>query len=198
MSAGRNRSRWKWIPWWGPVSRVACKSQLGPTLHVRTCRMTVLDLKNGWTDCAQIWYTDRDQLLGCQFSWKHFTQFLRTGLKPSFARLSPQKAPYWLVLCCLTSLVCSQQPFTILCLICLILTCSSGASLMIMTFIYLFIYLFLLRYLLYLHFFLVMFFVLPSFSFKAFWQVTWAPLLQNNTFHFDLPSPYLGLTKKSV
>ena len=39
---------------WGPVSRVVCKSQLGPTLHVRTCRVTVPDLKNGWADCIQI------------------------------------------------------------------------------------------------------------------------------------------------
>ena len=37
---------------WGPVSRVACnsKSQLGPTLHVPTCKVTFPDLKNGWTD----------------------------------------------------------------------------------------------------------------------------------------------------
>ena len=42
------------------------KSKLGPTLHVRTCRATVPDLKNGWTDCAQIWYTVRDRLVGCR------------------------------------------------------------------------------------------------------------------------------------
>ena len=45
-----------------------CKSKLGLILHVRTCRVTVPDLKNGWTDCAQIWYTDRDQLPGCRES----------------------------------------------------------------------------------------------------------------------------------
>ena len=45
---------------------MAYKSKLGPTLHVRTCRVTVLDLKNGWTDCAQIWYTVRDRLVGCR------------------------------------------------------------------------------------------------------------------------------------
>ena len=26
------------------------------------------DVKNGWTDCAQIWYTDRGQLVGCRAS----------------------------------------------------------------------------------------------------------------------------------
>ena len=31
---------------------------------MRTCRVTVPDLNSGWTDCAQIWYTDRDQLVG--------------------------------------------------------------------------------------------------------------------------------------
>ena len=40
------------------------QSKLGPTLHVRAFRVTVTDLKNGWVDCAQIWYTDGDQLLG--------------------------------------------------------------------------------------------------------------------------------------
>ena len=30
------------------------------------CRMTVPDLKNGWADCIQIWYTDRDRLVGCR------------------------------------------------------------------------------------------------------------------------------------
>ena len=45
---------------------MAYKSKLGPTLHVRTCRVTVPYLKNGWTDCAQIWYTIRDRLVGCR------------------------------------------------------------------------------------------------------------------------------------
>ena len=45
---------------------MAYKSKLGPTLHVRTCRVTVPDLKNCWTDCAQIWYTVRDRLVGCR------------------------------------------------------------------------------------------------------------------------------------
>ena len=35
-------------------------------MHLRTCRVTVPDLKNGWTDCAQIWYTVRDRLVGCR------------------------------------------------------------------------------------------------------------------------------------
>ena len=51
---------------WGSVRRVAYKSKLGPTLHVRTCRVTVPDLKNVWTDCAQIWHTVRDRLVGCR------------------------------------------------------------------------------------------------------------------------------------
>ena len=78
---------------WRPVSRVACKSQQGPTLHVRKCRVTVPDLKNGWADCAQIWYTDRDRLDGCPP-----TQFRRCRncvLSLSLVCLSPQKAYYW-------------------------------------------------------------------------------------------------------
>ena len=63
-----NRLRSNLIHHWGPVSRVACKSQLEPTLHVRTCRVTVPDLKNGWADCFQIWYTDRDRLVGYRAS----------------------------------------------------------------------------------------------------------------------------------
>ena len=35
-------------------------------MHVRTCRATVPDLKNGWTDCAQSWYTVMDRLEGCR------------------------------------------------------------------------------------------------------------------------------------
>ena len=46
------------IRWWGPVSRVACKSQLGPNLHVCTWSVSLPDLKNCWIDCAHIWYTD--------------------------------------------------------------------------------------------------------------------------------------------
>ena len=78
-----NRLRSNLVQRWGPVRRVECKSQLGPTLPMRTCSMTVPDLKNNWADCMQIWCTDRDQLVGCpasQFfiyflfsrgSWKH-------------------------------------------------------------------------------------------------------------------------------
>ena len=46
-------------------------SQLGPILHVRTCRVSLPDLKNGLADCAQIWYIARDLLVGCraQISW---------------------------------------------------------------------------------------------------------------------------------
>ena len=48
-----NRLRFNLVQRWGPVSRVACKNQLGPTLHVRTCKVTIPDLKNGWAGCVQ-------------------------------------------------------------------------------------------------------------------------------------------------
>ena len=35
-----NRLRSNLVHRWGPASSVACKSQLGPTLHVRTCTVT--------------------------------------------------------------------------------------------------------------------------------------------------------------
>ena len=78
------------------LSRVACKSQLEPTLHVCTCTETVPDLKNGWTDCIQIWYTARDRLVGCRASQleAHPRSFARAGLNLSLARLPPQKASY--------------------------------------------------------------------------------------------------------
>ena len=38
-----NRLRSNLVQRWGPANRVACKSQLGPTLHVRRCRVTVAD-----------------------------------------------------------------------------------------------------------------------------------------------------------
>ena len=58
---------------WGPVSRVPCKSHFGPRLHVRTCRMPLPDLRNGWADCVQIWHTASDRLEGCfaQARWKY-------------------------------------------------------------------------------------------------------------------------------
>ena len=73
-----------------------------PSLHVHMCRVTDLkfqvlsqvpDLKNGWTDCAQIWYTDRDQLLGCRESQLEAPSrsSALAGLNLSFARLSPPK-----------------------------------------------------------------------------------------------------------
>ena len=78
---------------------MACKTKFGPTLHVRTCRATVPDVKNGWTDYAQIWYTDRVQLLGCRDS--HLEAPLRSsaraGLELSLARCRPQKASYLLL-----------------------------------------------------------------------------------------------------
>ena len=92
------RSHSSLIYWWGPVSRVACNGKLGPNLHMRTCRVTVPDLKSGWTDCAQLWYTDRDQLVGCRESQLEapLHSSARAGLNLSLARVSPQKAPYWL------------------------------------------------------------------------------------------------------
>ena len=91
-----NRLRSNLVQRWGPVSRVACKSQLRLTLHVRTCRVTVPDLKNGWADRVQIWYKDRDRLVGCRATCKSVgsipTQFCTCRAQP---RLSPQKASYW-------------------------------------------------------------------------------------------------------
>ena len=77
-----------------------CKSKLGPTLHVRTCRVTVPDLKNGWADCVQIWYTDRERLVGCRESQleTHPRSSARAGLSLSLARLSSQKVSYWCML----------------------------------------------------------------------------------------------------
>ena len=41
------------------------------------------DLGNGWTDCAQIWYTVRDRLVGCraQVSWDPFCTCARAGCR---------------------------------------------------------------------------------------------------------------------
>ena len=91
-----NRLRSNLVQRWGPISRVACKSQLGPTSHVRTCRVTVPDLKNRWADCVQIWYMDRDRLVGCRASKleAHPRSSARVELNLSLARLSPQKASY--------------------------------------------------------------------------------------------------------
>ena len=45
-----------------PAMYVSCVT-VGVRLHVRTCKATVVpDLENGWTDRAQIWYIDGDQL----------------------------------------------------------------------------------------------------------------------------------------
>ena len=86
------------VYWWVSVSRVAYKSKLGPNLHVRTCRATVPDLKNGWTDCAQIWYTVRDRLVGgrAQVNWRYpgAISHVQGSLSRSL-RWSPQKALYW-------------------------------------------------------------------------------------------------------
>ena len=95
-----NRLRSNLVQRWGPVSRVACKSQLVPTLHVRTCRVMVPDLKNGWADCVQIWCADRDRLVGCRASQleAHPRSSARAGLSLSLACLSPQEASCWLTL----------------------------------------------------------------------------------------------------
>ena len=63
------------------------------TLHVHTCRVTVPDLKNGWTDCDQIWYTVRDRLVGgrAQVIGGTPAQFARARLTISLARSSPTK-----------------------------------------------------------------------------------------------------------
>ena len=52
------------------------------------------DLGNGWTHCAQIWYSDGDRLIGCRASQLEARprSSTRVGLNFSLARLSPQKA----------------------------------------------------------------------------------------------------------
>ena len=95
-----NRLRSKLVQRWRPVSigrRATGKWPLGPTLHLRTYRVTVPDLKNGWTDCVQVWYTDRDRLVGCRASQLevHPRSSARAGLNLSLDRLSHQKASYW-------------------------------------------------------------------------------------------------------
>ena len=66
-----------------PPGNVFLCVTVGALLHVRACKaMVVPDLKNGWTNCAQIWYTDRDQLLGCRESQLE---------EHPHARLSPPK-----------------------------------------------------------------------------------------------------------
>ena len=77
----------------GPGRRVACKNYLGPTLHVRMYSVTAPDLKNDSTDCAQIWYADRDRLVGSdavQSVGNTSHSFARAELILSLARLSPQ------------------------------------------------------------------------------------------------------------
>ena len=46
------------------------------------------DLENGWTDCAQIWYTVRDRLVGCraQVSWDPFCTCARAGCRFQISR----------------------------------------------------------------------------------------------------------------
>ena len=66
------------------------------------CRVIVPDHKNGWTDCAQIWYTDRDQLLGCRE--RQLEASLRSSARAGQSSTSRslacrfQKASYWLYL----------------------------------------------------------------------------------------------------
>ena len=57
-------------------------------MHVRTSRVMVPDLKNGWNDCVQIWYTDRDRLVGCRASQleAHPHSSARAGLHLSLTR----------------------------------------------------------------------------------------------------------------
>ena len=62
--------------------------------------MAVPDLENRWADCVQIWCMDRDRLVGCRASHleAHPRSSARAGLNLSLARLSPQKASYWLLI----------------------------------------------------------------------------------------------------
>ena len=80
------------------VSRVACYSKLGSTLHVRKYSVTVPYLENGWTECAQIWCTVRDRLAGChaQVSWRYPVAVSHAqGPLSRSVRWSPQKALCW-------------------------------------------------------------------------------------------------------
>ena len=84
---------------WGPVSRVPCKSHFGPRLHVRTCRMPLPDLRNGWADCVQIWHTASDRLEGCKPVGSTLSPF-RTCRAHYLARsFFAQKAFYWYTDC---------------------------------------------------------------------------------------------------
>ena len=60
--------------------------------------MTVPDLKHGWTDCAQIWYTVKDRLVGgrAHVNWRYpgAISHVQGSLSRSL-RWSPQKALYW-------------------------------------------------------------------------------------------------------
>ena len=51
------------------------------------------DLENGWTDCVQIWYFDRDRLVRCRASQleAHPRSSARAGLGLSLASLSPER-----------------------------------------------------------------------------------------------------------
>ena len=103
-----DRSRSNLVYWWGLDKRVMCKSKLGPTLHVRACRLTVPDLKNGWIDWAQIWYTVRDRLVRCHQSQLEAPprSSARAGLSLSLSRLSPPKG---VLLVCIMFHIFSSQ-----------------------------------------------------------------------------------------
>ena len=76
---------------------MTCKRNLGPILHVRACRVMVPDLKNDWTDCAQI-----GTLIGTSYwgavkdSWKHphAVPHVEDSTSLSLA-CGPIKASYW-------------------------------------------------------------------------------------------------------
>ena len=83
---------------WGPVNRVACKSQLDLlcTCACVRCRFQIsrtaglIALKFGT-------YTHRDRLLGCRENQLEapLHSSARAGHNLSLARLSPQKASHW-------------------------------------------------------------------------------------------------------
>ena len=86
------------------VSQLGCDytcTQIGYWNLPHMCRVTVPDPENGWTDCAQIWYTIRDLLVGCcaQVCGRYpiTISHVQGPLSRSLCWL-PQKALYWLFL----------------------------------------------------------------------------------------------------
>ena len=86
--------------WWGSVSRVAYKSKLGPTLHVRTWKRRFQISRTAGPIALKFFYTVRDRLVGCRAQVIGGTpaQFRTCKGQGSLSRSlvrRPQKALYW-------------------------------------------------------------------------------------------------------